>query len=329
MGKNLRDIVPLNEGIDHFFNRSVGTISAERGDLAPEVNAHRTRQLHSDLRAAGHKVVPVKGGYVENHGTPQAKEVHEKSFLVMHHQTGDDGGAIKKTLTHLGKKYGQDSVLHKPANSEVASLHGTNHAQFPGMGKSVAVGKKRNYTGGEFFTEMPNGKRFTFGEDYTMPKELRTIIEALSDTRSKYQKMKDLHDHPTTEPHLKAAAAEWMGRNKPAEKTDAWSHVKDTNFRNAEANRPRGGNGHGDHTPDGFYTYNPDRKTYHGPHRDATTAMDQKGRENAHGFKTRTVHKGASGWKEHSNAKEHGVWHNFDRSSPINPKKQQRDWSDD
>jgi hypothetical protein len=160
-----------------------------------------------------------------------------------------------------------------------------------------------------------------------MPKELKNILEALSDTRSTYEKMKDLHDHPTTEPHLKAAAASWLSKNKPVGKPDAWAHVKDTNFRNAET--ARSSNGHGDYVPNGFYTYNPDRKTYHGPHNDANTAMDQKNRENAHGFKTRTVWKGSMGWKEHSNAQEHGVWHQFDRSSTVNPQKQKRNYSDD
>ena len=50
-------------------------------------------------------------------------------------------------------------------------------------------------------------------------KKLREIVaEALSDTRSQYQKVKDLHDHPNTEPHLKASAAKWLGSNTPAQK---------------------------------------------------------------------------------------------------------------
>jgi ADP-ribosyltransferase exoenzyme len=153
----------LTEGRDPFHNRSMGIMSAERGDLSPEVNAHRTRSLHSDLRAAGHKVIPVTGAYVENMGTPEARETHERSFIVMHHKPGDDNGAVKKTLIHMGKKYGQDSILHKPHNSDVASLHGTNKA-FPGLGQVHPVGKYRPRKNDQMFTRMQNGREFTFGE---------------------------------------------------------------------------------------------------------------------------------------------------------------------
>jgi hypothetical protein len=43
-----------------------------------------------------------------------------KSLLVVG-KSGDDGGALVGHLKHLGKKYGQDSILHKPHNSEKAS----------------------------------------------------------------------------------------------------------------------------------------------------------------------------------------------------------------
>jgi hypothetical protein len=241
----------INEGIDPFYNRALGTISAERGHLSPLENIARTKSLHNDLKATGHKVVPVKGGYIENHGTPDAKEVHERSFLVMHKNTGNDNGAIKKTLTTLGKKYDQDSILHKPHNSDIASLHGTNKASFPGYGKSVAVGKKQNYSGGEFFTEMPNGKRFTFGEntDYFVPqvresKNLRDVvpIQEISDNAraAMHRIMKDPNAHPT----MKAAASkalggklahDWSG-SKPADNSlfDSDGEVKVQHMENHE-----------------------------------------------------------------------------------------------
>jgi hypothetical protein len=37
---------------------------------------------------------------------------------------GDDGGALLEHLKHFGEKYGQDSILHKPHNSEKASNAG-------------------------------------------------------------------------------------------------------------------------------------------------------------------------------------------------------------
>jgi len=154
----------LTEGTDPFKNRAMGIMSAERGHLSSEENDRRSKTLHGELKAAGHKVIPAFGGYIENHNTPDAKETRERSFIVMHNKPGDDKGAVKKTLTTLGRKYDQDSILHKPHNSDVASLHGTNKAAWPGMNKTVAAGKYRKRNNDQMFTRMPSGREFTFGE---------------------------------------------------------------------------------------------------------------------------------------------------------------------
>jgi hypothetical protein len=154
----------LIENNDPFHNRAMGIMSAERGHLSPEENNRRSKTLHGELKAAGHKVIPAFGGYIENHNTPEAKETRERSFIVMHNKPGDDKGVVKKTLTTLGRKYDQDSILHKPHNSDIASLHGTNKAAWPGMNKTVAAGKYRKRNNDQMFTRMPSGKEFTFGE---------------------------------------------------------------------------------------------------------------------------------------------------------------------
>jgi hypothetical protein len=93
-----------------------------RDDLTFEENRRRMR---SDVRKAGYGVIGV-----------ECRGVDEISLLVVG-KSGDDGGALVGHLKHLGKKYGQDSILHKPHNSEKASLHRTNETE---KDKHIEVG---------------------------------------------------------------------------------------------------------------------------------------------------------------------------------------------
>ena len=86
-------------------------ILASRDDLTSEENRKRHAALKSDVRKAGY-------GFIEG------RHVDETSLLVVGRK-GDDGGALLGYLKHLGKKSGQDSILHKPLSSEKASLHRT------------------------------------------------------------------------------------------------------------------------------------------------------------------------------------------------------------
>jgi hypothetical protein len=61
-------------------------------------------------------------GFIEGH------HVDETSLLVVGKSAGD-GGALLGQLKYLGKKYCQDSILHRPYNSEKASLHRTNETE--------------------------------------------------------------------------------------------------------------------------------------------------------------------------------------------------------
>jgi hypothetical protein len=163
MAKLLKDIL-ISEGIEHLFkNRAVGMISAVKGHHTEKQNADLTSQLGKALKNRGHTVIPAKGGYVENFGTDVAKHSHEDSFVVAHKTQGDDHGALLKDLTELGARYGQDSILHKPHNSDVASFHGTTDGVWPGKGKVEPVGRLNTKSKNpQYYTELPNGKRFSF-----------------------------------------------------------------------------------------------------------------------------------------------------------------------
>lgn len=145
---------------NHSHNRSVGMISASRGDLSPHENNRRHRQLEHDLSKTGLHFIHVKGRYIENYGKSNAKPVDEKSFLVVGHH-GDDKGQVLGHLKRLGMKYGQDSIFHKPHNSEVGSLHGTNKSGYPGFNREVSVGVWHPNKIAQFSTQR-NDQSFTF-----------------------------------------------------------------------------------------------------------------------------------------------------------------------
>ena len=164
----------LSRVFQHTQGRNIGMITAQRGGEAKndlerkhleKQNVERNRQLEGDIRKHGYGFTHVKGRYVENHGTPQARPVDEHSYLI-HGKKGDDKGELKNFLTHHGEKYGQDSVLHKPHNSEHASLIGTKEGVFPGKGVEHPVGKWHPNRAGEFHSVMTGrhakGRTFAF-----------------------------------------------------------------------------------------------------------------------------------------------------------------------
>lgn len=145
----------------HTQGRNIGMITAHRGENTPEENNKRNAELETSIRKAGYGFVKVKGRYIENHGTPEAKPVDEKSYLVVGKE-GDDKGHLLSFLKKHGQKYGQDSVLHKPHDSEDAHLHGTREGGYPGMGKKESVGKWHPNRTPEFHTAMRGNRTFAF-----------------------------------------------------------------------------------------------------------------------------------------------------------------------
>jgi hypothetical protein len=151
--------------LNHTQNRNIGLISAARGDLSPAENNHRHAQLKDDLRKSNLGYVRVSGAYTENKGEPNERHVKEKSLLVIGKE-GHDNGHLLGTLKNLGKKYGQDSILHKSHEQKTAQLHGTNDSPFPGKDKSVDVGEWHPNRAGEFHSLLKGkpSKPFQFGE---------------------------------------------------------------------------------------------------------------------------------------------------------------------
>jgi hypothetical protein len=145
----------------HTKDRNIGMITAHRGENTEKENKSRNKKLENSIRSAGFGHIKVKGRYVENHGTPQARNVDEHSYLVVG-KKGDDKGHLLGFLKKHGEKYGQDSVLHKAHNEEHAFLHGTKEGGFPGKGEKHNVGTFHPNRAGEFHTAMKGSRTFAF-----------------------------------------------------------------------------------------------------------------------------------------------------------------------
>jgi hypothetical protein len=84
-------------------------ITAYRPGLAPAETEARNRELLTDLTHFGR--YQVRGRYVENYGSANARPIDVKAYLVI--GNSDDSGNLKGALRKLGRKYEQDAVIHK------------------------------------------------------------------------------------------------------------------------------------------------------------------------------------------------------------------------
>ena len=152
--------------------KPISIITAFRGqdvsgnELSKKDNLARNKKLENDIRTLGYGYNTMVGRYVENYGTDSASNVDEVSLLVVGNVDEDDKFA--KEMSNLGSKYDQDSILLKKGNEENANLIGTNHANFPGFGNSVSVGKWSPSKVGEFYSKM-KGKTFVFESAFKEP----------------------------------------------------------------------------------------------------------------------------------------------------------------
>jgi len=153
----------LSRVFNHTQNRNIGIISANRNNLTPKENKIRTSHLKSEI-AKYFGYITIKGSYIENKGQPDERKVEEISFLVI--GNNNDSGNLKGFLKKEGEKYQQDSILYKPADSEIAVLIGTTEGQWPGKGKEEPVGKFHPNKISDYKSILRHaGQSFTFSED--------------------------------------------------------------------------------------------------------------------------------------------------------------------
>jgi len=97
---------------------NLGLITAYRPELTPAENEARRQQLWTELSHFGR--FDVRGRYVENCGSANARTLDVKAYLVI--GSSDDSGNLKGALRKWGRKYEQNAVIHK-AYYRDAELH--------------------------------------------------------------------------------------------------------------------------------------------------------------------------------------------------------------
>ena len=150
---------------EHMMEHDTVFISAYRGDTSDLTNCMRgaskildNKERNKELKAAilekRYGVTSVKGSYVEDFGTPAAREVKEHSFFVVNLE---DDPEFASVLMELAEYYCQDSILFVPRGAENAELIGTNGADYPGFHRIDQMGDFFGGEQGEFMTRV--GKR--------------------------------------------------------------------------------------------------------------------------------------------------------------------------
>jgi hypothetical protein len=134
------------------------------------------KSLQMKLSQKNYRITKVKGSFIENFNTPQAKEVGEDAFFVEDYR---DFGNLLKDLRILGEEFEQDSILFIPKGAPEAQLWGTSPCgAWPGIGKTVKFSGKTFGKKGEFMTKV-SGRPFYFKE---------AIVEYISPPDGSYSK---------------------------------------------------------------------------------------------------------------------------------------------
>ncbi len=97
---------PRKQPNDNIEARNVGLITAFRPELSSAQNQARHRALWCELEGCGRLLVR---GYYD---LSDRMMIEAEAFVVFGNP--DDSGNLKGQLRKLGRKYGQDAVLHKP-----------------------------------------------------------------------------------------------------------------------------------------------------------------------------------------------------------------------
>ncbi len=104
----------LSRLVDKIIQHDTGTITSFRSQYNLEDNKKRNRSLNANLLSLGYRITKVKGGFIENIGEEDEKEVDEDVFFV---EDWKDRGRLKEDLISLGEKFDQDSILFIPKSN--------------------------------------------------------------------------------------------------------------------------------------------------------------------------------------------------------------------
>ena len=162
---NFDDVLRIVEGneLGRFVSKhnthGYAIVSACRGELSQAENNKRTKELKTKLQASNFSFKPVKGGFIENLGKKDQKEVYENSFMI--YDYSKDGKELKPTelfnyAIKLCNEYGQDSVLYSK-NGEEPTYYNKNGKKEFSPGKNMKLNDKSQ----QYFSEFGKNKRFS------------------------------------------------------------------------------------------------------------------------------------------------------------------------
>ena len=150
-------------------------------------NLQRNRSLLAKLRLNSYGVTKIKVNYMENYGSPIAREIQAESFLVIDMLNKKN---LKQKLCELGEFFEQDAIIYGETG-RTGILIGTNRCAeaYPGYGVELAKGGLVFDETGEILSHV-NGRPFVFKEaikSYAVarfPSELRgPFLESKLDWR--------------------------------------------------------------------------------------------------------------------------------------------------
>lgn len=138
----------------------IAGITAYRSEFTKHQNQQRTTSLVAKLRHAGYSVTAVQGSYIENHGSDDAVEVSEHSFVVAPRDE-KTAASLERDVLALGEHFDQDSVLIVKDGKGV--LVGTSRREnaWPALGHSEPVGGMNGGKAAQFMSRV-NGRPYTF-----------------------------------------------------------------------------------------------------------------------------------------------------------------------
>ena len=133
-------------------------LSGSRGDKSKKENKARAKQLDKDIKGKGLPgATKVSGRWDEKDDkTGKTSKVKERSHVVTSGKKGKR--KFKKAVKALGKKYGQDAVLHQ--TKKTGTLSATRKGGL-GKDKRVKAGTMKPGRTGENDTKVKN-KTFTY-----------------------------------------------------------------------------------------------------------------------------------------------------------------------
>ena len=152
-------------------------ITSNRNENTPKENSERYKELLQLIKDSGFTFIPVYGGFIENKGEENEKQVYEKSFIVLNFDRSGQELNYRDLYDkgmEWANKFNQDSFLSKAPNSPAKYITKSGDVDFEFNGdikindltqeyftdffKSKNIGKKTNKKGDEYSKKH----RFTF-----------------------------------------------------------------------------------------------------------------------------------------------------------------------